>query len=46
MARDKRIEIVATAEEFARFQAAAEEAGLSLSAWLRMVALAAAKKGK
>jgi hypothetical protein len=39
-----RIELSATAEQRAEMEKAAESCGLSLSAWLRMVALRGAKE--
>jgi uncharacterized protein (DUF1778 family) len=45
MARDKRLETKLTAEELALIIKAADEAGIPVSVWLRMVALAAAKRG-
>jgi len=41
--KDKRIEFVATEAELERFRTAAADLGLTLSSWLRMVALVAAK---
>lgn len=41
--KDKRIDFLVSAEERATMDAAAESQGLTLSAWLRMVALMAAK---
>lgn len=41
--RDKRLETKLTAEELALIAKAADEAGLPVSVWVRMVALAAAK---
>jgi len=47
MSRDdsERIEIRTTPAEKAVIVAAAERAGLSVASWLRMAALAAARKG-
>lgn len=39
-----RINLVVSPEEKALFEAAAKEVGLSLSSWIRTVALASAKK--
>jgi uncharacterized protein (DUF1778 family) len=41
--KDKRIDFLVSAEERAQMSAAAESQSLTLSAWLRMVALMAAK---
>jgi hypothetical protein len=43
MAKDKRIEFVAEEAELERFRTAAAELDLTLSSWVRMVALVAAK---
>jgi uncharacterized protein (DUF1778 family) len=45
MAKGIQIEVTVSAEDLELLRAAASEAGLSLSAWMRMVTLAAAKKG-
>lgn len=42
--KNKRIEFVASAEDLERFRATSVARGLSLSAWLRMVALEAARQ--
>ncbi len=41
--KDDRIDLRVSAEERARWQAAAKALGLTLSAWLRMLATKAAK---
>jgi uncharacterized protein (DUF1778 family) len=41
--KDKRIDFLVSAEERAQMSAAADSQSLTLSAWLRMVALMAAK---
>ena len=46
MAKGSKIEVVVQEAEAALIRAAAKKAGLSVSAWVRMIALAAAKGGK
>ncbi|HVV50221.1 MAG TPA: hypothetical protein VHO06_11215 [Polyangia bacterium] len=42
--RDTLIKVLVTADEKDRFQAAADQAGLSVSTWLRLLAGAATKR--
>jgi hypothetical protein len=42
--RDTLIKVLVTADERDRFQAAADQAGLSLSTWVRLTAGAATKR--
>jgi multidrug resistance efflux pump len=43
--REALIKVLVTAEERERFQAAADQTGMSLSTWLRWVALEATRRG-
>ena len=43
--KETRLQVRVTEAEKAKLQAAADATGLTLSGWLRMIALEAAKKG-